>query len=109
MPDLDDSLTRKDRRFRLSPGREESQLGGEASRLRCKERAVVALRSLHPRSPTPPPAEEGEQAQARGEEGEGRGFGDFCEIQLVNAYAIIPSGVLYRKCGEMNVGGKSEE
>ncbi len=45
---------------------------GGASRLRCTERDVVELRSL-----TPPPADKAKQGQARGEEGEGRGFGGF--------------------------------
>ncbi len=44
----------------IAPGREGSQ-SGSASRLRCKEQDVVELRSLHPRSPAPPPAEEAEQ------------------------------------------------
>ncbi len=45
-------------------------------RSRCEEQDVVELRSLQLHWATPPPAEEGQQGQARGEEGEGRGFGD---------------------------------
>jgi len=51
----------------------------------------VELRSLYLHRPTPPPAEEGKQGQAGGEEGEGRGFGDV-ECEVVECDTITTEG-----------------
>ena len=52
----------------------------------------MELGSLHLHRPTPPPAEEGEQGEARGEEGEGRGFGH-AKLQAVEINAIVSTGM----------------